>query len=140
MTNLYAATLHLTDEDLVNRIEDCTLESEFHHADHIRLAWIYLRMLPETEAADRMASTLKRYSAHKGKPDRYHHTRTFAWMQLVGSARRATPENCTFEEFIAAHPHLVDQKTLLSHYSQECLDHPAARTEWIEPDLRPLPA
>jgi hypothetical protein len=139
MAELNAGTLQLSDGELVRKIEDCTLETEFHHADHIRLAWIYLRTLPETEAADRMASTLKRYSAHKGKPDRYHHTMTLAWVRLVSAARRATPKTEVFGEFVAAQPHLADQKTLLSHYSQECLDNPAARTGWIEPDLRPLP-
>jgi hypothetical protein len=139
MIKLNAGTLHLADEELVRKIEDCTLETNFHHADHIRLAWIYLRMVPRAEAEERMADTLRRYSAHKGKPDRYHHTMTLAWMRLVAAARRATPEITVFDEFITAHPHLADQKSLLRHYSQTLLDDPAARTEWIQPDVEPLP-
>ncbi len=140
MTELTTGTLHLTDEDLVCKIENCTLEAEFHHADHIRLAWIYLRMMPAVEAEERMTGTLRRYSAHRGKPERYHHTMTLAWMRLVAAARRATPEISAFDKFIAVHPHLAGQKTLLRHYSQKCLDNAAARTEWIEPDLRSLSA
>ncbi|HEV3219933.1 MAG TPA: hypothetical protein VGZ48_09190 [Candidatus Acidoferrales bacterium] len=140
MAGLNSGTLHLSDEELVRRIEDCTLEAEFHHADHIRLAWIYLRMLPEAEAAQRMASTLRRYSAHKGKPERYHHTMTLAWVRLVDSARRATPEIDLFVEFIGAHTHLTDQRTLVRHYSQLRLDDPAARAEWLEPDIEGLPS
>ncbi len=139
MFELNAGTIHLTEEELVRKIEDCSLECEFHHADHIRLAWIYLRMMPAAETAERMASTLRRYSAHKGKAERYHHTMTLAWIQLVDAARRATPEIGIFEKFIAAHPHLAEQKTLLRHYSQRRLDNPAARAEWLEPDVYPLP-
>jgi len=138
MTALNAGTLHLTDDELVRVIENCTLESDFRHADHIRLAWIYLRMMPPPEAEERMASTLRRYSAHKGKPERYHHTMTLAWMRLVASAQRATPEISALGKFIAAHPHLANQKTLLGHYSQNVLDSDAARGGWVEPDLRAL--
>jgi len=138
MTALNAGTLHLTDDELVRMIENCALESDFHHADHIRLAWIYLRMLPEAQAALRMSSTLRRYSAYKGKPERYHDTMTLAWMRLVDAARRATPEISTFDKFIAAHPYLADQKTLLGHYSQNVLDSDTARSGWVAPDLRAL--
>ncbi|MFZ0818801.1 MAG: hypothetical protein WAM91_01945 [Candidatus Acidiferrales bacterium] len=133
-----SGTLHLTEEELVRGIEGCTLDSEFHHADHIRLAWIYLRMMPAAEAEERMAVALRRYSAHKGKPERYHHTMTLAWMRLVAAARRASPQLNMFEEFIAAHPHLAHQQTLMRHYSQHRLDNHTARTEWLEPDMEPL--
>ena len=32
----------LNDEEFLQAFEDCTLE-EFHHADHVRMAWLYLR-------------------------------------------------------------------------------------------------
>jgi hypothetical protein len=139
MPELNAGTLHLTDEELVREIEACTLGVEFHHADHIRLAWIYLRMMPLPEAEERMAGTLLRYSAHKGKPDRYHHTMTLAWMRLVAATRRSTPEICVFDEFMAAYPHLADAKALSKYYSEGLLEMPAARAGWVEPDLSPIP-
>jgi hypothetical protein len=139
MTDLNASTLHLTDEELMSKVEGRTLDVAFHHADHIRLAWVYLRMMPSAEAEERMAATLRRYSAHKGKPERYHHTMTLAWMRLVAAAQRATPKLIEFEEFIAAHPDLVNQQTVLQYFSQQQLDHPTSRTEWLEPDIQPLP-
>ncbi|HUK30855.1 MAG TPA: hypothetical protein VLV89_07065 [Candidatus Acidoferrum sp.] len=130
----------LSDQELVSGMESCSLPGElFHHADHIRLAWIYLRMMPEPKAAERMASTLKNFSAFNGKPERYHHTMTLAWIRVVAAARFATPEPGVFEEFFAAHPHLADQHLLLHHYSQRRMDDPRARSEWVEPDLCPLP-
>jgi hypothetical protein len=139
MTGLNAGTLQLSDDELVRRIEDCTLESEFHHADHIRLAWIYLRMLPEADAEQRMSEALRRYSAHKGNPERYHHTMTLAWMRLVDSARREAPDIGVFEEFIVAYPQLVQLSSLSKYYSEKLLATPVVRAEWVAPDLFPLP-
>jgi hypothetical protein len=139
MSELKVGTLHLTDEELVRNIEDCTLDSEFHHADHIRLAWIYLRTMPMAAAEKRMAATLRRYSAHKGKPERYHHTMTLAWMRLVAVAWRATPQLIVFEEFIAAHPELAQANALSKYYSRKVLEMSAARIGWANPDLVPLP-
>ena len=37
----------MTDSEFVDSFEDCTLPSTaFHHRDHVRLAWIYLRRHP----------------------------------------------------------------------------------------------
>ncbi len=130
----------MTDETFVEEMEACRLRNEdFHHIDHIRLAWIYLGMQPEPEAAERMAASLRKFSAHVGRATRYHHTITIAWVRLVAAARAATPPTDSFPEFIAAHPHLADQKALLRHYSQTCLDSPEARADFVAPDLQPLP-
>jgi len=86
-----------------------------------------------------MASTLRRFAAHNGKPERYHHTRTMAWMRLVSAAIEATPAIDSFEEFIEAHPHLTNQETMLHHYSKDCLESQASRTGWVAPDLQSLP-
>jgi hypothetical protein len=130
----------LSDEAFVEQMEACCLRNEdFHHADHVRLAWIYLGMLPEPEAAERMAAALRKFSAHAGRANRYHHTMTLAWVRLVAAARAAMPSASSFAELITAHPHLADQKALLRHYSQTCLDSPDARAGWVTPDLQPLP-
>jgi hypothetical protein len=130
----------LSDEEFVALMEACKLRNEdFHHIDHIRLAWIYLGMLPEPEAAERMAASLRKFSAHAGRASRYHHTMTLAWVRLVADARAAAPSAKSFPDFIAAHPRLADQKALLRHYSQTCLDSSEARADFVAPDLQPLP-
>ena len=129
----------LSDAELIAAIESCTLEAEFHHADHIRLAWIYLRAMPEPQAAQRMCETINRFAAHKGKAERYHHTITLAWIRLVSAVLRTVPASDSFLEFISANPHLCNQQTLARHYSQQLLDSPAARAQWVAPDRAPLP-
>jgi hypothetical protein len=60
-------------------------------------------------------------------------------MRLVAAALVETPEGFTFEQFLAAHPQLIDTKLLDQFYSKELLQTAAAREGWVEPDLRPLP-
>lgn len=130
----------LSDREFAEALERCEMPNEyFHHSDHVRLAWIYFREAPEGDAQERMVTTLRRFAAHNGRPERYHHTRTLAWMQLVAAAARTTPATQSFEEFITAHPQLSDQQTLLRHYSKNCLDSPNARTGWVSPDMQSLP-
>jgi len=131
----------LPDKLFVEALESCELPNEsFHHCDHVRLAWIFLRSMRESRARERMASTLRRFAARNGKPERYHHTRTMAWMRLVSAAIEATPVIDSFEEFIEAHPHISNQQTLLRHYSKDCLESQASRTGWVAPDLQSLPS
>lgn len=138
MVNL--GTAHLSDEALVEEFESCRLPTaEFHHADHIRLAWIYLGQVPEAEATLRIEQSIRRYAAHNNIPHLYHQTITVAWMKLVAAARTATLNGGAFSSFADHHPDLFDVKRLSRHYSKELLDSPRARAEWVEPDLYRLP-
>lgn len=131
----------LPDEQFVQAVESCGLPNEsFHHRDHVRLAWIYLRSMPELLARERMASSLRRFAAHNGRPEQYHHTRTMAWMRLVSAAIEAKPAIDSFEEFVGTYPHLLNQQTLLQHYSKDRLESQASRTGWVVPDLQSLPS
>jgi hypothetical protein len=42
--------------------------------------------------------------------------------------------------FMAGSPRLLDREIMLKHYSAEVLFSPAARTTFITPDVRPIPA
>jgi hypothetical protein len=140
MNETGAGTLHLSDEEFVGAFESCRLPaSSFHHADHIRLAWIYLHQMSEPEAAERMAESIRRFAAHIGKTEKFHVTMTRAWIRLVAAALKDLPADANFLDFIGAHPHLLDQGTLTRHYSTELLQGEAARGNWLEPDVNPLP-
>ena len=123
----------------VAAFEDCTLPNTlFRHREHLRLAWLYLRDLPYAEAAVRMEESIRRYAAHHGAAEKYHHTVTLFWMRLVAAARDETPGASTFEAFIAAHPHLLDKEILGRFYSAQRLAGDQARRGWVEPDLAAL--
>ena len=69
----------MTDSDFVTAFEACALSNEdFHHRDHVRLAWLYLKDLPPEEALARFATGLRRFAHAHGKPGLYHRRSTLA--------------------------------------------------------------
>jgi hypothetical protein len=154
----------LSDGEFLAAFEAATLR-DFHHADHIRAAWVYLRRLPFPQTSERMAESLRHFAASKDAHMKYHETITRAWMLLVWDAlnqdRQAACERAPFSEarrdasqgapsanhtadefnsFAAAHPELLDAHALDRFYSSQLLASAAARSEFIPPDLSPLPA
>jgi hypothetical protein len=130
-----------SDEDFLRAFEDLSFPAElFHHREHIRVAWLYLNSSDATRAAERMTGGILRFANHQGATQKYHHTITLAWMRLVAAALVETPENETFEQFLAAHPELKGKDLLSRYYSKELLQTAAAREGWVEADLQPLPA
>jgi len=129
-----------SDEEFLRAFEDLSFPADrFHHREHIRVAWLYLKSTDATRAAERMSEGIRRFANHHGATQKYHHTLTLAWMRLVAAALVETPDGHTFKQFIAAHPQLKDTKLLDQYYSKELLQTVAARETWVEPDLQPLP-
>lgn len=130
----------LSDDEFLAAFEATTL-AEFHHVDHIRVAWIYLQRLPFPQASRRMAESLRRFAASKGAHQKYHETITQAWMFLVADALDQDHHDAAqgFDAFAAAHPGLLDAHALDRFYSSQLLASPAARNEFVPPDLSPLP-
>jgi hypothetical protein len=140
MGEIRLGTAHLSDQALVEEFESCRLPTaQFHHADHIRLAWIYLGQMTELEATLRIEQAIRRYANHNGIGQKYHQTITLAWMRLVADARRSTPAVSGFFEFAELHPNLLDVHRLKVFYTKERLESPQARAEWVEPDVCQLP-
>ena len=130
-----------SDEDFLRAFEDLSYPADlFHHREHIRVAWLYLKASDATRAAERMSEGIRRFANHQGATQKYHHTMTLAWMRLVAAALVETPENETFEQFLAAHPELNGKDLISKYYSKELLQTAAAREGWVEADLQPFPA
>ena len=127
----------LTDDEFLAGFEDCTIVP-FHHRDHVRAAWIYLRRHNYAEAASHMAESVRRFAIRHNVPAMYHETVTQAWMQLVHAAMLETPEE-QFGAFIARHAELLNKHALEAFYSSELLASEQARAGWVPPDLQPLP-
>jgi hypothetical protein len=130
-----------TDEEFLVAVESCTLpNAAFHHRDHVRLAWIYVCRFGYQAGSERMAASIRRYAAHHGATAKYHETITRAWMDLVQHAVASAKHLATFDAFLAANAALDDPNALAAYYSPELLASPAARQEWLPPDLRSLPS
>jgi hypothetical protein len=129
-----------SDEDFLRAFEGLSLPAElFHHREHIRVAWLYLKSCDASRATERMSASIRRFANHQGATQKYHHTLTLAWMRLVAASLVETPEGLSFEKFLAANPELGDKNILAKYYSNELLQTTAAREGWVEPDLQPLP-
>ncbi len=127
----------LTDADFVRSFEDCTLpNSAFHHRDHVRLAWIYLRHHPALAALTRFAEGLKRFATANGHPGLYHETITWAYLLLIQERMARDGELATWEEFAARNPDLLTWKPSIldRYYSPETLGSELARRIFVMPD------
>lgn len=116
----------------IEAFEACDVD-EFHHADHIRLAWLYLRELPLLGAIERFTTALKRFAVSKGVPGLYHETITWAYLLLIHE--RMNGEH-SFDEFRAANGDLFTWKpsVLDSYYRAETLQSERARRVFMMPD------
>jgi len=139
-TNFGSGDSAWSDEDFLRAFEDLSFPvGQFHHREHIRVAWLYLKSSDATRAAELMAAGIVRFANHHGAAQKYHHTQTLAWIRLVATALVETPEGYDFTMFLAEHPELGNKDLLKKYYSTELLQTTAAREGWVEPDLQPLP-
>lgn len=115
----------------------------WHHRDHIRLAYLYLRGMPFDDAADRIRAGIKAHNEAHGIPDLptagYHETMTIAWLRLVRLVLDEYGPEESGEAFCEAHPELMQKKTLRLFYSKDRFMSAEAKRQFLEPDLAPLP-
>ncbi|HEX9761051.1 MAG TPA: hypothetical protein VGA40_09030 [Candidatus Acidoferrales bacterium] len=125
----------ITDSDFVRAFEACTL-AEFHHRDHVRAAWLYLRDRPVMGALEAFCTGLKRFAAARGKPGLYHETITWAFVLLIRERRERMPPGHSWEVFAAANPDLLDWKesVLKRYYRESTLKSDFARRVFVLPD------
>lgn len=130
-----------SDEAFRRAFERCEIPNDaFHHRDHLRLAWIYLREVGPDAAAVRVSAGIRRYAEYHGAGARYHETLSRVWVRIVALAIAETPAAGAFHELLTLRPHLLDKKLPLKHYSPATLWGKIARERWIEPDLQAFPA
>ncbi len=116
---------------------------QWHHRDHIKLAYLYLRQYPFAEAQTRVRQGIQAHNAARGVVEGplqgYHETMTQAWMHLVHFTlcEYGPAENA--DAFFENSPHLSQKKSLRYFYSPEHFTSPRAKKEFVEPDLTPFP-
>jgi hypothetical protein len=125
--------------DLIRRFEDGTLPpSEFHHRDHVRLAWLYLNEEPPLAALARFTEGLKRFATRNGHPGLYHETITWAYLLLIHERKARGDAGEAWEDFAARNPDLLSWKpsVLDGYYREETLASDLARRVFVMPDRR----
>lgn len=134
----------LTDAEFLAAFRAASLEpSEFDHRGHVRAGWLYLTELPEQALEliiERLSEDIRRYATSLGAESKYHRTITEALMRLLASHLPAE-RGLSWQELIARHPIILENARglLLRYYSEDRLRDPRARSEFLEPDRKPLP-
>ena len=128
------------DREFRSAFEACAVApSEFTHAAHVRLAYVYLVESDVESAVQRMREALLSFIERNGIPrSKFHETITRAWVLAVRHFMGKSGST-SFADFIARNPKLLDSKIMLTHYSASVLFSPDARASFVEPDLDPIP-
>ena len=127
----------MKDEELIERFENCTLPAEsFHHPDHVKVVWLYLRCNSVLKTLGRFSEGLKRLAIANGKPNLYHETITWAYVLLINERIRRSGREQTWAEFVESNADLFDWKNsiLKSYYRDDTLRSEVARNIFVFPD------
>ena len=132
------------DETFLEKFEaGCWPLEQWHHREHIKVAYLYLRRYPFETAWSRMREKIQAHNAVHRVPDLptrgYHETMTQAWMRLVYVTLCEYGPAGTADEFYEQHPQLSQTKVLRLFYSRDLFMSPRAKIEFVLPDLAPFP-
>jgi hypothetical protein len=126
----------ITGAQLIDRFEsNVIVEDSFHHAEHVRLAFEYLRRCPVLEALSKFSAALKRFAVSRGKTQLYNETITCAYFFLIHE-RMARREALDWEEFARENSDLLVWKggLLMRYYLEATLKSDLARKVFVLPD------
>lgn len=134
----------MDDEEFLSGFENCTLPAvSFHHADHVRVVWLYLRRYPVLQALAKFTESLQRFANANSKPNLYHETITWAYVFLINERMERNGRAHSWEDFAAKNSDLFDWKNsiLKAYYREETLRSELARNTFVFPDkLCPTPS
>jgi hypothetical protein len=128
------------DADLAALLPEITGPSgQFRHRQHIHLAFLAVRRYGMPEATTRICRWIRGIAAYERAPQKYHHTVSRAWVEIVAHHVGDDPDCADFGTFADRHPALLDKRLLARHYRSSTLAAAPARSGWVEPDLLPFP-
>jgi hypothetical protein len=130
----------MTNDEIIRRFESGNVpESGFHHADHVRLAFAYLRSYPVLSAVEKFSAALKQFAAACGKTQLYNETITWAYIFLIAERiARSGVEKLDWDHFAEENPDLLVRKNgiLTRYYEDATLKSDFARHTFVFPDKR----
>jgi hypothetical protein len=127
----------MTDETLVEHFEAGEVPPDgFHHADHVRAAWWYLRNRALPSAINDFSVALRNFATRQGKPGLYHETITVAFLLVINERLDRTGRDANWAEFAARNPDLMTWRpsVLDRYYLEETLRSDRARRTFVMPD------
>lgn len=126
----------MTDQELISQFESCTLaEKDFSHANHVRVAFLYLQQLPLPDAIAKFSGRIRALAARYGKADRYHETITQAYIFIIHE-RMTQRSVSNWQDFAALNKDLLHNGKIVleRYYRPETIASDSARTSFVAPD------
>jgi hypothetical protein len=114
-------------------------DGAFRHRQHVNLTFLAVRRHGMPAAVDKVSGWIRQLARYEQHPQKYHHTVSRAWVELIAHHVDADPGCDQFDRFAGRHPALLDKRLLRRHYTSATLASPQARHGWVEPDLLPFP-
>ncbi len=129
-----------TDPELAVILHDIVgPDGAFRHRQHVNLAFLAVHRYGMPEAVNRVCAWIQQLAAYQQAPQKYHHTVSRAWVELVAHHISADPNCAEFDVFAQRHPALLDKRLLTRHYRAATLATDQARHGWTEPDVIAFP-
>lgn len=131
-----ANAARLDDRQLLEGFESATLPADqFHHEEHVRVAWMFVRRHGMPDAIAAFSDAIKRFADAKGAHGLYHETITWAFLLIIAERLARDPADA-WEAFAAANADLLSWKpsVLDRYYSAELLKSDLARRTFLMPD------
>ena len=125
----------LSDDELLRQFMDTTLPAAaFHHAQHVRAAWLFVVRSGVPQALTEFSDALRRFAEAKGAPSLFHTTITWAYVLLINERQQRAPA-ATWDAFAAANPDLLTWKpsVLDRMYPADVLWSDLARRTFVMP-------
>ena len=107
--------------------------ADFSHRRHVEVAYEMLGRYSFMDACARYESGVQAIATAAGVPEKYNATITIAFMSLVAERRGLAPHQ-GFDEFLIAHPDLMDRDLISRWYTPKRLGSPEARVQFLLPD------
>lgn len=127
----------MTEHEWMAEFEKCTLPNgSFHHADHVKMAFLYLQEYPPLEALGRFSSALERFAAAHGKPNLYNETITWGFVLLIRERMARASSTQSWAEFSVSNADLLlwENNILKKYYFAETLSSELAKRVFLFPD------
>lgn len=130
------------DRQYLEDFEACRIApGEFHHSDHVRVAWLMLKESPLEDALGRFTRGIRRLAEHLGADGLYHQTITWTYLFVINERMGRLAADHDWATFRDANPDLFEnhREFLGRYYSTEVLKSDFARHQYALPDRAAAP-
>jgi hypothetical protein len=131
-------------EAIVQGFETCTLSKvDFTHRNHLTVALWYLKCNSFEDAAALMRAGLSRFIEHHDVPrEKYNETITMFWLKAVQAFIEKRRLGSQDPDLVRLTNELLQDYQnpglVFEYYSRDLVFSPAARIDWVEPDVRKI--